>query len=83
MKQRENKCLLKTNYNSRRVVISPEDSSQLTKFKVNRLVYSHGADVKPVFSKPVLTNLFHAQLNLILLTFVPKYTSSFDMIVLV
>ena len=35
---------------------------------------------KLVFSKPVLTNLFQAQLNSILLTFVPKYLSSFDMI---
>ena len=51
MKQRKNKSLLKTNYNSRRVVISPEDSSQLTKFKVNRLVYSHVADVKTGFLK--------------------------------
>ena len=56
MKQRQNKSLLKTNYNSRRVVISPEDSSQLTKFKVNRLVYSHVADVKTGFLKTGFDN---------------------------
>ena len=53
MKQRENKTLLKTNYNSQRVVISPEDSSQLTKFEDNRLGYPHVADVKTGFDKPV------------------------------
>ena len=87
MKQRENKSLLKTNYNCWRVVSSPEDSAQLTKFEGNRLVYPHVADVKTGFlktgfSKPVLTNLFYAQLNSILLIFVPKHSSCFDIIFL-
>ena len=51
MKQRENKSLLKTNYNCWRVVSSPEDSAQLTKFEGNRLVYPHVADVKTGFSQ--------------------------------
>ena len=36
MKQRKNKSLLKKNYNYWRVVGSPEDSAQLTKFEGNR-----------------------------------------------
>ena len=74
MKQRENKSLLKTNYNCWRVVSSPEDSSQLTKFEGNRLVDSHDKTgfLQTSFDKPVS----------ILLTSVPKYHSSFDMILL-
>ena len=76
MKQRENKSLLKTNYNCWRVVGSPEDSSQLTKFEGNRLLYSHDKTgfLKTGFDKPV------SWLNSILLTSLPKYPSSLDMI---
>ena len=51
MKRRENKSLLKTNYSCWRAVSSPKDSSQLTKFEGNRLVYPHVADVKTGFLK--------------------------------
>ena len=51
MKQREEKKFIKTNYNCWRVVSSPEDSSQLTKFEGNILVYPHVADVKTSFLK--------------------------------